>query len=209
MFLERPRGRQSFINDLRAAIDSRVSANRCDSKWICLFRVFTRLSILNCLPNIRRATRYFECWMEGSCCTFHPAAVPQMRTGSFGSIAVQRCSGSMRRPINLGRNGNSEFEKFRAVEVLDIRQLSGSDFMYPRRFARVRPTGKVSSAAKVIVGPKAPLIDCTVIDYSAGGACLQLDGQVALPPRFELVHGVTRKRCRIVWRAGRRVGVAF
>jgi hypothetical protein len=80
--------------------------------------------------------------------------------------------------------------------------------MYPRRFARVRPSGRVSSTAKIIVDSKTPAIDCTVIDYSVGGACLQVIGQT-LPARFELLHGTTRKRCRVVWKERNRVGVTF
>lgn len=81
--------------------------------------------------------------------------------------------------------------------------------MHPRRFARVRPSGKMSNAAKLNVGPKAPLIDCRVIDVSAGGACIEIWGDVKLPERFEMIHGVTKKRCRIVWKAGRRFGLTF
>jgi hypothetical protein len=81
--------------------------------------------------------------------------------------------------------------------------------MQPRRFARVRPTGRISSEAKLIVGPEAPLIDCNIVDYSAGGACLEICGQIKLPKRFELLFGGTKKRCRVVWEAGRRLGVSF
>ena len=81
--------------------------------------------------------------------------------------------------------------------------------MYPRRFTRVRPSGRVSNAAKIIIDRKSPAVDCTIVDYSAGGACLQLAGKILLPTRFELLHGLTRKRCRIVWKNGPRVGVAF
>jgi hypothetical protein len=81
--------------------------------------------------------------------------------------------------------------------------------MHPRRFARVRPSGRISDLAKLIVDPKAPVIDCRVVDYSPGGACLELTGQTAVPNRFELQFGPTRKRCRVVWSAGRRLGVAF
>jgi PilZ domain-containing protein len=81
--------------------------------------------------------------------------------------------------------------------------------MYPRRFARVRPTGRNSDVAKLIVGPKDPLIDCRVVDYSPGGACLEISAQIAVPTRFELLFGGTRKRCRVVWSTGRRIGVAF
>ena len=81
--------------------------------------------------------------------------------------------------------------------------------MHPRRFARVRPSAGKSDVAKLIVGPKLPVIDCKVIDYSAGGACLEVWGQPKLPNRFELLFGGTRKRCRVVWSAGRRLGVSF
>jgi hypothetical protein len=80
---------------------------------------------------------------------------------------------------------------------------------FPRRFARVRPSGKVSGTGKIIVGPRDPLINCTIVDYSVGGACLEVAGGVALPPRFELIWGTTRKKCRVVWKAGRRSGVVF
>jgi hypothetical protein len=80
--------------------------------------------------------------------------------------------------------------------------------MHPRNFARVRPMGR-SSKAKIIVGPKAPVVDCNVIDYSPGGACLEVDPQTKVPNRFELLFGVTKKRCRVVWTHGRRLGVVF
>jgi hypothetical protein len=67
----------------------------------------------------------------------------------------------------------------------------------------------MSSVAKLIVGPKSPVVDCRIVDYSAGGACLELSGQAKLPNRFELLFGGTRKRCRIVWSEGRRLGVSF
>jgi hypothetical protein len=78
-----------------------------------------------------------------------------------------------------------------------------------RRFVRVRPSGQMSKTAKILHDPKAAPIDCTVIDYSAGGACLQVFTQIALPKRFELLYGLARKKCRVVWTAGRRVGVTF
>jgi hypothetical protein len=81
--------------------------------------------------------------------------------------------------------------------------------MHPRLFARVRPTGRISSNAKIIIGPKAPVIDCNIVDYSAGGACLEVFGQAKLPNRFELLFGAARKRCRVVWSVGRRLGVVF
>jgi hypothetical protein len=80
---------------------------------------------------------------------------------------------------------------------------------YPRLYARQRPQGRVSSAAKIFSGSKPDVIDCVVVDYSAGGACLQLVKFADLPDRFEIIYGTTRKRCRVVWRRGMRLGVAF
>jgi hypothetical protein len=79
----------------------------------------------------------------------------------------------------------------------------------PRRFVRVRPSGQMAKTAKILTDPRAALIDCTVVDYSPGGACLEVFGQIKLPQRFELLYGSTRKRCRVVWTSGRRLGVAF
>ena len=58
----------------------------------------------------------------------------------------------------------------------------------PRRFARVRPTGLMAKTARILTDPKATLIDCTVIDYSAGGACLEIIPRRSLPPRHTPRH---------------------
>ena len=80
---------------------------------------------------------------------------------------------------------------------------------FPRKYARVKPAGLVSRQAKIITDPRAPVINCTLIDYSPGGACVDLGGQVSIPDRFELLHVNTKKRCRIAWKRGTRVGVVF
>ncbi len=80
---------------------------------------------------------------------------------------------------------------------------------HQRLFARLRPEGRISKAAKILFGPNAPVIECFLIDYSAGGACLQLQKHLDLPQRFEVLYGTTKKRCRLVWKRGLRIGVAF
>lgn len=109
--------------------------------------------------------------------------------------------------ILITMNLNEAFKMF--CEIIRRGSGDGGRVMYPRRFARVRPTGRNSDVAKLIVGPKDPVIDCKVIDYSPGGACLEVWAQAKLPSRFELLFGGTKKRCRVVWSAGRRLGVAF
>ena len=89
-----------------------------------------------------------------------------------------------------------------------VRRPADFKMIHPRRFTRIRPAGQVSKVGKIIVAPREPIIDCTIIDYSAGGACLDV-GLVDLPQRFELLWGATKKKCRVVWKAGRRAGVVF
>jgi hypothetical protein len=78
-----------------------------------------------------------------------------------------------------------------------------------RLYQRVRPASGAAAKAQIIVGPKAPVIACRLVDYSRGGACLEVSPTVSLPERFELLHGGVRKKSRVVWRRGMRIGVAF
>ncbi|WP_027552604.1 PilZ domain-containing protein [Bradyrhizobium sp. Cp5.3] len=54
-------------------------------------------------------------------------------------------------------------------------------------------------------------IACTVRNMSDGGAAIDLDGSVMLPPSFTL--SITRdnfvRNCRTVWRNDTRIGIAF
>ena len=79
----------------------------------------------------------------------------------------------------------------------------------PRLYRRVAPSGQMSRTGKIIVSPKLPVLACTVVDYSAGGACLEVYGQGSVPDRFEFLYGTVKKKSRVVWRRGVRVGVAF
>jgi hypothetical protein len=78
-----------------------------------------------------------------------------------------------------------------------------------RLYQRVRPASGEAAKAQIIVGPKLPVIACRLVDYSRGGACLEVSPVVTLPERFELRHGGVKKKSRLVWRRGIRIGVAF
>ena len=78
-----------------------------------------------------------------------------------------------------------------------------------RRYSRIRPSGLVSKTGKLILDPKAPAVDCKVVDLSGGGACLELVRPTQLPRRFMVVHGGTRKHCSLVWQKDLRFGVTF
>lgn len=78
-----------------------------------------------------------------------------------------------------------------------------------RRFLRVKPAGMVARTGKLILDSRSPTIECRVIDLSRGGACLELSKPVALPRRFEFLHGGVRKSCHLVWQKNHRFGIAF
>jgi len=78
-----------------------------------------------------------------------------------------------------------------------------------RRYVRVRPAGLVSKAGTIIIDPNKPVIACNVIDLSAGGACLEINGSAEIPKKFVFLHGGTKKKCHLIWRDGRRFGVSF
>jgi len=62
-----------------------------------------------------------------------------------------------------------------------------------------------------IVCPSGAAIDCVVSNLSHSGACLVVESQVDIPDVFALfleAHKPAR-RCRVVWRKGNRIGVAF
>jgi len=71
----------------------------------------------------------------------------------------------------------------------------------PRR--RVLKTGSIEFADTTI--------ECTVRDLSGGGAALEVVSPLYIPDRFTLFiqREQSRRACRIVWRKGRRMGVAF
>ena len=54
-------------------------------------------------------------------------------------------------------------------------------------------------------------VACTVRNISTGGAAIDLDAPVALPPSFTLSIACDQleRRCRAVWRSDKRVGLAF
>ncbi|RAI45617.1 pilus assembly protein PilZ [Rhodoplanes roseus] len=78
-----------------------------------------------------------------------------------------------------------------------------------RRYVRVRPSGLVPRAGKIYADPKSPVMECQVIDVSAGGACLYVAGQAPIPKRFIFLHGSVKKSSRLVWERGRKIGIQF
>jgi len=69
----------------------------------------------------------------------------------------------------------------------------------------------MARTGQVIASKSFPVVACNIVDIGAGGACVDMESvySKSLPPRFELLYGGSRKKCRVVWRTGRRVGVCF
>ena len=73
---------------------------------------------------------------------------------------------------------------------------------------RTSPSGLVSKTARIFAEDKgAAVIDCHVIDFSRGGACLELTREAVVPQRFIFLHGGVKKKGRLAWKKGFRFGV--
>ena len=70
---------------------------------------------------------------------------------------------------------------------------------------------RVLRSAKIIVPRRSPVIHCTVQNITSTGACLKVANTFGVPETFDLTfeHGRTRRACRVVWRTGDMLGVAF
>lgn len=57
----------------------------------------------------------------------------------------------------------------------------------------------------------AAIVDCTVLNMSPAGACLEFAFRPVLPKGFSVVikPEYIRRSCRIAWQTGSRVGVEF
>jgi hypothetical protein len=79
-----------------------------------------------------------------------------------------------------------------------------------RRHHRVKMPAFPPKLGRIAIDAKSPSIECRVVDLSSSGACLEITGQAqALPKRFEFFANGSRKKCNLVWRNGRRLGVSF
>jgi hypothetical protein len=53
------------------------------------------------------------------------------------------------------------------------------------------------------------VINCTVIDLSASGACLQVSSPAGLPKRFEFLYAGVKKKVQLIWTRGFTIGVTY
>ena len=72
---------------------------------------------------------------------------------------------------------------------------------------RSAPRHKVLKAATISFGGGA--ISCTVRNLSDSGASLEVAPSMVFPVSVVLQHGGGGRRCRVVWRKEKRIGVRF
>jgi hypothetical protein len=76
---------------------------------------------------------------------------------------------------------------------------------------RAAPRRLVLKGGRIVFNNGFSTLDCRVRNLSEGGARLQVASVVGVPDRFDLVVTDTNERqpCRIAWRNGNLIGVAF
>jgi hypothetical protein len=66
-------------------------------------------------------------------------------------------------------------------------------------------------SARILFNQHHSVIDCTVRNLSAGGACLNVASSLGIPERFDVMfdadHSV--RPCRMVWHKEKQLGVEF
>lgn len=79
--------------------------------------------------------------------------------------------------------------------------------MPDRRKIRRDATSKTGSVSFGVAG----IVDCTIVDMSSEGACLEFEFQPVLPKGFSVIikPEYSRRNCRVVWQSRSRVGVWF
>jgi hypothetical protein len=74
---------------------------------------------------------------------------------------------------------------------------------------RLQPRVPVLKAGKIALdnGTK---IECVIVNRSSGGVCIEADSPSRIPESFVLTMGTELNRvCRVRWRLGKRLGLAF
>jgi hypothetical protein len=74
---------------------------------------------------------------------------------------------------------------------------------------RVFFRGRTLKGGFIVLGEKAPKLECTVRNFSKVGAALRVSTTFGLPYRFDLVVDGIARRCRSQWRTDNRIGVIF
>lgn len=77
---------------------------------------------------------------------------------------------------------------------------------------RRKPRRTFRYKARILIDKKGTQIPCVLSDISETGARVKLESEAELPEQFVLLFtpsGSSRRLCRVAWRNGMAVGVAF
>ena len=74
---------------------------------------------------------------------------------------------------------------------------------------RVNPRRRSLKSGLIIIGEKAPKIECAVRNISHTGAALQASTSIGIPQTFDIVVDGVRRRARSQWRTDSKIGVLF
>jgi hypothetical protein len=74
---------------------------------------------------------------------------------------------------------------------------------------RASPRRRVLKSAFIVLGEKAPKLECAVKNISETGAMLKVSTTLGIPHNFDLIVEGEKHHCRSVWRTETNIGVAF
>jgi hypothetical protein len=99
-----------------------------------------------------------------------------------------------------------EAERWLHLAELQADHLARTEYRGVERRIRPRHLARIAGA---ILLERAPLVDCTIRDFSLTGAGLLLPDTVSLSTEFDLTFIHVTQRCIAVWRHSERMGVKF
>jgi hypothetical protein len=76
---------------------------------------------------------------------------------------------------------------------------------------RRQPRARTLKSARILFNEHHSVIDCTVRNLSAEGACLNVASAIGIPERFDVIFDADQsiRPCRMVWHKEKQLGVEF
>jgi hypothetical protein len=70
---------------------------------------------------------------------------------------------------------------------------------------------RVLKNAKIILNNSSSLCDCTVVNLTNMGSCIQMASAAGIPGSFALSfdRALSTRECRVIWRSDNKLGVSF
>jgi CheY-like chemotaxis protein len=188
-------GRSAHL-DIRLALD--LGANDYVTKPIDLALALTKLRYaLGILPDKQTSPQVPETSRADHVNEANPRAPD---AGTLQSAAAQ-----------FRKQGYPAYaEQLTAKDAQNDRAVAGN--FRKRKELRRKARRELQCTAWILLDKQIPPIKCTIADLSALGACVVLQSEQELPNDFILLlteNGSAWFNCRLVWRAGLKVGIAF